>query len=147
VFSALNLPQAALKLGRKGNIPHVFDPIRRKWLLLTPEEWVRQHWISFLHRQKGYPISLMKAEGGFTWNRMAQRTDLICHDSQGKPLLLLECKAPGVKPAEAEFDQLLRYQRQVGAEVLVLSNGVKHFMAIAGMLFREVEAEEVKGFL
>ncbi|MCB0483220.1 MAG: type I restriction enzyme HsdR N-terminal domain-containing protein [Flavobacteriales bacterium] len=143
MFSDLNLPQVSLRLGKRGEVLHVFDPLRRKWLVLTPEEWVRQHWLHFLHTSKAYPLSLMRVESGMQWNNIPLRTDLICYRPDGHPQLLLECKAPEVRLTETAFDQLMRYQRQLNAANMVLSNGIQHFLAREHGAFREVGFDEI----
>lgn len=101
--------------------------IRRKYVRLTPEEWVRQHVISFLARHRGYPASLLAVERGYTYQGMPWRADLVAHDRSGEPCLLVECKAPEVGLRQDVFEQVGRYNLVVGAPLVVVSNGLEHF--------------------
>ncbi|MES2387484.1 MAG: type I restriction enzyme HsdR N-terminal domain-containing protein [Bacteroidota bacterium] len=130
-MSPLNLPPAELRLKEEDGHTYVFDPIRKKHLVLTPEEWVRQHWLHYLTGALKYPKGLIKAEGGLRWNKLQKRTDIVCHGPEGKPLMLIECKSPYIKITDAVFRQASLYNRTIGARCLVLSNGLVHFCAIA----------------
>lgn len=123
----LNLPPFPLKLSRSQNKTYVFDVLRKKNLLLTPEEWVRQHWIHFLHEHKNYPKSLMQAEGGLLLNELQKRSDLIIFNTQGEKILLAEFKAPGVKISEKTFEQISRYNSIHKIPLLLVSNGLHHY--------------------
>lgn len=146
VFAELNISPAALKLARRDTTPFVWDVLRRKWLVLTPEEWVRQHWIHFLHQHLDYPFSLMRSESGLNWNKIQLRSDLCCHNRDGKVLLLVECKAPSVSLKEAEFDQITRYQRRLKAEYTLLSNGIEHFLSGVDGQFKSIQSWEVPSY-
>ena len=82
-----------MKIKIKNNKEYIFDLVRKKYVVNQPEEWVRQHMVEFLHKQKGYPISLMTIEKKTNINNMSKRCDIICHNSNGTPLLLIECKS------------------------------------------------------
>jgi hypothetical protein len=123
----LNLPEAPLKLVKQKEKPHVWDPIRKKYLLLTPEEWVRQHVIHFL-TGLGYPQSNMRLEGGFKLNQNLRRTDILVY-KDGEPKVLVECKAPQVKLSQAALDQAVRYNMKYDAAYIFISNGLKHYCA------------------
>ncbi len=123
----LNLPSYPLKLKRIKEKIYVFDELRRKNLLLTPEEWVRQHWIHHLHIYKRYPKSLMHIEGGMVLNGLQKRTDLVIYNKQGQKVLLAEFKAPAVKISPKTFEQISNYNRQHKIPLLLVSNGIEHF--------------------
>jgi hypothetical protein len=123
----LNLPSFALKIKEKNGIYYIFDHIRKKYLVLTPEEWVRQHLIHFLIEIKKYPGSLMKLEGGLKLNNLQKRSDILLFNKYGKKIILVECKAPSVKITQDTFDQIARYNFVHKVEWLLVSNGMQHF--------------------
>jgi len=123
----LNLPPAALKLRQNQNKVYVFDVLRKKELLLTPEEWVRQHWIHFLHVQKSYPLSLMRSEGGLILNDLQKRSDLLIYNNKGEKVLLAEFKAPSVKITASTFEQISNYNSVHKIPLLLVSNGLEHY--------------------
>ncbi|NBC18618.1 MAG: restriction endonuclease subunit R [Bacteroidetes bacterium] len=108
----------------------IFDPIRRKYVRLTPEEWVRQHFVQYLVQDLGTPPALVAIEGGFTYQGMTRRADVVVHDRRGQPLLLVECKAPSVEVRQATFDQVARYNKVVRARYLVVTNGQVHYACL-----------------
>ncbi|MDA9555680.1 type I restriction enzyme HsdR N-terminal domain-containing protein, partial [Pelobium sp.] len=93
----LNLPPYPFKLTIQEDVTYIFDELRKKKLVLTPEEWVRQHFIQFLIQQKRYPKSLIKLEGGLKLNQLQKRTDILIFNKEGKADILVECKATFVK--------------------------------------------------
>lgn len=107
----------------------IFDFVRRKYVRLTPEEWVRQHLLAYLVHDLGTPAALVAVEAGFTYQGMAWRADVVAYDRRGRPLLLAECKAPEVAVRQATFDQAARYNKVVGAPYLVVTNGRVHYVA------------------
>lgn len=123
----LNLPPCQLKIYEDGQNVYVFDQLRKKNLVLTPEEWVRQHWISYLHTHKKYPKSLMKAEGGLKLNSLQKRSDLLIYDQSGNKILLAEFKAPTVKISENTFQQIANYNFIYKIPLLLVSNGIEHY--------------------
>jgi hypothetical protein len=123
----LNLPQHDQRLKQEGGKQLVFCQVRKKFLVLTPEEWVRQNLISFLNKDLGYPLSLMKIEREVKGGQRGKRADLIIYNTTGKPQLLIECKAPTEKLGKETFFQLGRYNRFVNAALLLISNGMQHF--------------------
>jgi len=127
LFPPLTLPAYDCKLTEIGGKAHIHCLLRRRPLVLTPEEWVRQHFIHLLLSQYAYPPALMRIEGGLRVHRLARRTDLVVYDRAGAPFLLLECKAPDVKLTPAVLDQAARYNLSLNAPHLVLSNGREHF--------------------
>lgn len=106
---------------------YIFDSLRKKHLILTPEEWVRQHWINFLIEHKGYPKGLFSLEKGMKYNRLSKRTDLVVFDREGIPFLLIECKAPEVQINEKTLAQAMSYNTEIKSPNIVLSNGLRHF--------------------
>lgn len=128
---ALNLPAYPITLIRKGDALFVFDAIRKKQLLCTPEEWVRQHILHFLIREKGYPKTLIQSEGALTLNTLGKRHDILAFNAQGEKILLVECKAPQVKLDQRVLDQASRYNQVHRAPLMMVSNGLEHmFCAI-----------------
>jgi hypothetical protein len=123
----LNLPSFGLKIKEENGIYYIFDQIRKKYLVLTPEEWVRQHLIHFLIEVKKYPRSLMKLEGGLKLNSLQKRSDILLFNKNGKKIILVECKAPAVKITQDTFDQIARYNFVHKVEWLLVSNGIEHF--------------------
>jgi type I site-specific restriction endonuclease len=105
----------------------IYDPCRRKYVQLTPEEWVRQHCISFLHHSKGVPLSMMSVEKAISLNTLVLRYDIVAYSRTTMPLLLVECKAPEVKISRLTFDQIAVYNLQLRVPFLFISNGFEHF--------------------
>ena len=97
VPTALNLPPHPFKITQKDGQYFIFDEIRKKHLVLTPEEWVRQHFIQFLILEKKFPKSLIQIEGGLNLNKLQKRTDVVIFNTQGERIMVIECKAPTVK--------------------------------------------------
>lgn len=122
----LNLPAYPANIQRDGTKLLIFDELRKKQLVLTPEEWVRQHWINHLIHGKRYPRSLIKTEGGLTLNNMPRRSDLVVYNTEGNKILLAEFKAPSVKITPAVFEQIARYNMVYRVPLLLVSNGLQH---------------------
>jgi len=114
----LNLPTYSFKL--KSNEKHtlIFDNLRKKYFVLTPEEWVRQHFIQFLIQEKKYPISLIALEKQLTINNLKKRTDIVVFDKNGNPTIIVECKAPHIKINQNTFDQIARYNLNLNGTYL-----------------------------
>ncbi len=121
----LNLPPFDFRLKEENDITYIFDIIRKKFLVLTPEEWVRQHLIHLMINQFNYPKSLIKLEGGHQYNQLQKRTDLIVYDRNGQPFLLVECKAASVELSQKTFEQVCAYNQTVRAPHICISNGKK----------------------
>ncbi len=126
---ALNLPPYNYKLKSSENKTYIFDVIRKKYIVLTPEEWVRQHVVNFLINEKGYPKSLISVEKQLIINKLKKRTDVIVFSNTGAPHIIVECKAPSVKITQKTFDQIARYNLKINAKYLMLSNGLQHYFA------------------
>lgn len=126
-MQALNLPPFPFKIVKENGKLKIFDPIRRKYLVLTPEEWVRQHFIQFLISEKGFPRGLLKLEGAVKNQQRSGRYDALFLDKKGQPLVLIECKAPEVKITGETFFQIARYNTILKVSFLAVSNGLEHF--------------------
>lgn len=98
-------------------------------MVLTPEEWVRQHIIHYLIEEKNYPISLIAVEKKVTVNKLTKRTDILVFNAMGNPHIIVECKAPSIKISQDTFDQIARYNLKLAANYLIVTNGLTHFYA------------------
>lgn len=125
----LNLPSVQFKIKREGNKQLLFDAIRRKWVVLTPEEWVRQHFIRFLIDCHGYPTALIGVEVPVAVNSLKQRADIIVYNRHGKAMMIVECKASSVKLSNQVFDQVARYNLTFKVSYLIVTNGLQHIGA------------------
>lgn len=105
----------------------VYDPLRKKYVALTPEEWVRQHFVNYMVEHLGYPPGLIGIEVGFRLHSMLRRADILVHDRTGEPVMIVECKAPAVKITREVFDQIINYNFSYGVRYLVVTNGITHF--------------------
>lgn len=123
----LSLPQPDMRMAKKGEDIMVWDEIRKKYLKLTPEEWVRQHFVHYL-MQRDYPKTCIALEGGFRLNQKLQRTDIMIYKN-ASPVLIVECKAPQVKINQKTMDQASRYNLHYKVDYLILTNGLEHFAA------------------
>ncbi len=127
MFPKLNLPTYSFRIEQQSGKKLIFDEIRKKSLVLTPEEWVRQNFIRFMIEEKKYPASLLAIETGLKLNRNQFRADLLVYDRRGKPLLIVEFKAPSVKISQLAFDQITRYNMTFQVPYLIVSNGLSHY--------------------
>lgn len=123
----LNLPAYQPKLKSKENNLFIFDFVRKKYIKLTPEEWVRQHVLYFLTAEKGYPISLIAVEKQLIINDLKRRFDIVVFNSQGQPYLIVECKAPQVTISQDAFDQVAIYNTEIQASYMMVTNGLQHY--------------------
>lgn len=123
----LNLPSYDYKVQKVQGKAVIYDIIRRKYVALTPEEWVRQHLIHFLINHLSFPKSLIKVEGGLRYNKLAKRTDVVVFNRQGQPLLILECKSFKVPIDQKVFEQSSIYNGTLKASYLLVSNGLEHY--------------------
>lgn len=108
----------------------IYDTIRKKFIPLTPEEWVRQHWIRYMIDSLGVPSGLMSIEAGLKLNQLQKRADMVVYNNQGHPILLLECKAPEIKISPETFEQAARYRIQLPAKYICVSNGMQHYCCV-----------------
>ncbi|CAM3679075.1 type I restriction enzyme HsdR N-terminal domain-containing protein [Mucilaginibacter galii] len=123
----LALPPYPFKLTDQNGQLFIFDEIRKKQIMLTPEEWVRQHFVQYLIRVKGYPKSLIKLEGGLRLHGMQKRSDIVVFNAQGQKILMVECKAPDVVIDQKVFDQIARYNITHRIKILAVTNGLQHY--------------------
>jgi hypothetical protein len=123
----LNLPSYPIKLKEENGERFIFDAIRKKYLKLQPEEWVRQNFVQFLIQEKNYPASLIQIEKGLKVNTLQKRADVVVNSKQGKPLVLVECKAPNVKITQETFAQIARYNTVFKVPYLIVTNGINHY--------------------
>jgi hypothetical protein len=121
---ALKYPLFNTKLKKQKNQTFIFDEVRKKWLLLTPEEWVRQHLIHYLILEKKYPISFISIEKEIILNDLKKRYDIVIYNKQLIPVVVIECKAPYIELDKNVVEQALRYNLIVKAKYLMISNGV-----------------------
>lgn len=135
----LNLPEINPSLKKENGKIWIFDIIRKKYIVLTPEEWVRQHFIHHLITDLRYPRSLFKVEGSLLYNKLQKRSDILIFDRIGKPWMLIECKAPDIKLSQKAFNQVAVYNMTVGAKFLAVTNGMIHFCCESATLGEEAK--------
>lgn len=126
-MESLNLPPFDYKVKRLNGKAYIFDCIRKKYVILSPEEWVRQHVIHLLINHYKYPKSLFSIETGLVYNRLSKRTDIMVLSTEGTPFIVVECKAPHVPISEATFAQIGRYNFTLRPSFLAVTNGLSHF--------------------
>jgi len=123
----LNLPTYSFKIKSKENKLYIFDILRKKNVVLTPEEWVRQNYVQYLIHDKKYPKTLIAIEKQLKINHLIKRTDILIFDKNGNPHIIVECKAPSIKITQDAFDQIARYNLKLQAKYLIVTNGLEHF--------------------
>jgi type I site-specific restriction endonuclease len=123
----LNFPIYNFRFKNSENKVSIFDEIRKKFIILTPEEWVRQHVVRFLLEEKKYPKSLINVEKVLSVNGLRKRYDIVVFNPDGSIFVLVECKAPEIKTAQATFDQIARYNLALKAQFLMVTNGLNHY--------------------
>ena len=123
----LNLPKYNLSTKLINDKKYVFEVIRKKYVVLTPEEFVRQNFVQFLIQEKKYPASLVATEILLKINNLSKRADIVLYNRVGEASLIVECKAPEVKITQKAFDQILRYNISLRADYLIITNGIKHY--------------------
>ena len=122
----LNLPLFEFKIKKENKNNIIFDEIRKKWIILTPEEWVRQNFIKFI-LSKNYPKSLINCEKVFYINKVLKRYDIVVYDSSGDVNILVECKSHEIKINQYHFDQVMRYNLELKSKNIIVTNGISHF--------------------
>jgi len=122
----LNLPAFDYKLKKADGKVWIFDGIRKKYVVLTPEEWVRQHFVHYLIYVLSYPKALVKIEGSLRYNKLAKRSDIVVFSRTGTPWMVVECKAPDIEINESTALQVSVYNNALKAKYVVITNGVKH---------------------
>lgn len=123
----LNLPEYQFNIKKKDNGFLVLDTLRKRWVTLTPEEWVRQHFVRFLIEEKEFPSALMNNEISLCQNGIKRRCDTLVANKQGLPLVIVEYKAPTIEITQETFDQIVRYNMVLRANYLIVSNGMSHY--------------------
>ena len=111
----------------EGEKTYIFDFVRKKYLLLTPEEWVRQNFIHYLNKEKKYPLVLMGVEQMVKYNSLKTRADIVMYNTEGKANIIVECKAPDVKITQDTFNQIAKYNSQLKVKYLLVTNGMNHY--------------------
>lgn len=133
----LNFPEYRFRLKNSENKPAIFDVLRKKFVLLTPEEWVRQHTVFFLMHEKNFPEQLLNVEKKLLINGLTKRYDIVGYKPDRSIRLIVECKAPKIKITQEVFDQIARYNLTLDAEYLMVTNGLQHY-------FCQLDYEEKK---
>lgn len=126
-MESLNLPTYSFNIKFQEQRKYIFDTLRKKYVLLTPEEWVRQNFLKFLVEEKKYPASLISVEMEFKLNTLSKRCDAVIFNRDGRPLLIVECKATSVKIDQKAFEQIARYNMNLKVDFLIVTNGLQHF--------------------
>lgn len=120
-------PKYEFRIRQKAGQAQIFDDIRKRYVVLTPEEWVRQHWLHYLIEEMRYPRSLIAVEMSLKLNKLSKRCDIVVFGRNGLPQMIVECKAAEVKLTQKVFDQIARYNLALHVRYLVVSNGVKNY--------------------
>lgn len=116
-------PEPQFRMKKEGDKHYIFDPIRKVWLLLTEEEWVRQNFVAYLVKERGYPQALIALERELQLNGLKKRFDVLVYNQQHQPWMMVECKAPEVALSEAVLQQALRYNMSIPVEFIIITNG------------------------
>ncbi|WP_046745621.1 type I restriction enzyme HsdR N-terminal domain-containing protein [Kordia zhangzhouensis] len=123
----LNFPKYTFRFKNRENKIYIFDAIRKKFVVLTPEEWVRQHVVQFLIEEKKYPSSLINIEKELIFNGLKRRYDIVIFNSDGSIFLVVECKRSTVPILQNTFDQIARYNMVLKSQYLMVTNGLNHY--------------------
>ena len=128
-MTKLNLPEYNFRIRKTEKGLQIFDSLRKKFFVLTPEEWVRQHFIQYLIEEKKYPASLIAVETGLKYNKLQKRSDITVHDRKGNVWMIIECKKPEVKISQETFNQIAVYNmsQKTKTKFLSVTNGLKHY--------------------
>ncbi len=118
----INFPKDQVRIKQQGTVNEVFDPIRKKWLLLTPEEWVRQNFLQYL-LQNNYPASLIAIEKEIKLGELRKRCDIVVYDRSMQPWMIIECKEMSINLSEKTIEQILRYHITLPSDFLIITNG------------------------
>ncbi|WP_162857693.1 type I restriction enzyme HsdR N-terminal domain-containing protein [Algibacter lectus] len=127
VLQKLNFPEFSFRFKNSENKVSIFDCIRKKFVILQPEEWVRQHCVLYLMEVKKYPISLINVEKELSINDLKKRYDIVIFNPDGSIHLIVECKAPKININQTTFDQIARYNTALNATYLMVTNGINHY--------------------
>ncbi|MEI6753198.1 MAG: type I restriction enzyme HsdR N-terminal domain-containing protein [Paludibacter sp.] len=123
----LNLPEYNFRIKKQKEKHLIFDSQRRRFVSLTPEEWVRQHFIRFMIQSKGYPAALLAVEKQLKLNGLIKRCDAILYNLEAKPVMIIEFKAPNVAINQETFDQVAVYNAKLRVDLFIISNGIEHY--------------------
>jgi hypothetical protein len=123
----LNFPNYTFKIKNIENEDYIFDEIRKKYIKLTKEEWVRQNCVNFLVKEKKFPQVLINVEKTLKINKLSKRYDIVVYNSDGSIKLLVECKSPEIKITQKTFDQIAIYNMSLKADLLMVTNGINHY--------------------
>ncbi len=126
-MQALNLPTYSLKIKSEEGLEFIYDQFRKKYVRLTPEEWVRQNFTHYLVNEKNYPASRLIIEKSLKVNKMIKRCDIVAYNDFGYPALIVECKSPDTKVRQETFEQVSIYNITFKVEYLIITNGLKHY--------------------
>tara|TARA_B100001250_G_scaffold95534_1_gene79860 strand:+ start:867 stop:1313 length:447 start_codon:yes stop_codon:yes gene_type:complete len=135
----LNFPLYQIPIKNKENKTLVFDSIRKKWLKLVPEEWVRLNCIEFLINEKKISRSLISVEKEFKLNNLKKRFDIVVFNKKGEIYLLVECKAPNVKISQSVFNQITKYNLVLKSKFLMISNGINHYFFVMNFKSQKIQ--------
>ena len=135
----LNFPTYSFRLKNSENNTQIFDVVRKKFVVLQPEEWVRQHCIQYLIQEKNYPISLINVEKVILINGLKKRYDIVVFNPNGSLKLVVECKAPKIKISQTTFDQIARYNLTLKAPYIMVTNGLNHYFCTMNHDFESFE--------
>lgn len=140
LHTALNLPSInpRIRIDVAGK-EQIFDPLRKRFVALTPEEWVRQHMIGYLLDHLQFPASLVAVEVPLKYNRLKKRADLVVYRKDGKPGLIVECKAPAVQLSREVLEQAAMYNMPFGVAYIILTNGLQHHILFINRAEGKVE--------
>ena len=123
----LNLPEYIFKFQKKDEKTYIFDSFRKKYVVLTPEEWVRQNFLTYLVEEKGYRRSLIVVEASIRYDRMYKRCDALIYNSKGEITMIIECKSVEISLSQKVFDQAVRYNYPLGVKYITVTNGLSHY--------------------
>lgn len=123
----LNFPEYHFKIKTENQRSQIFDSVRKKFVALTPEEWVRQNMIQYLINEKKFPASLIAVEMGIKYNELQKRCDVVVYDKTRNPFVIVECKAPEIKITEEVFQQIAAYNFVIKTKYLIVTNGLNHY--------------------
>ena len=137
----LNLPLFEFKIKKEKMNNIIFDEIRKKWIILTPEEWIRQNFIKYII-SKNYPASHINCEKVFYINKVQKRYDIVVYDSSGKVEILVECKSSDIKINKDHFDQVMRYNIELKSKRIILTNGVENYYFKFNSITKEYTQEK-----
>lgn len=126
-MTALNLPPFRHQLQQQAGRTTIFDAIRKKYVVLTPEEWVRQHFVNYLIHHLHYPKALVSVEAGLRYNQTMRRSDIAVYTREGTPFMVIECKAPTVSLSTTVFEQISVYNQSLRARYMTVTNGLDHY--------------------